>query len=1236
MKRISKIVLVLMLLVAAAFTAIACNTNAVQSISIAPGDEPPKMVYIIGEDNELVTFGGFLTITYENGNTERIQLDDPNIVISGFDAQKAGKQELTITYGEKTCPLTVTVTRRLSLEGGVTDYFVGEPFDRSGTLVLTEDNGATRTVPFNDASVSVNGISDFSATVGDKILTVSYANYTSELPIKVYELADASLSLGKNIYDSHEDGIDLNTSKIVLKNREAVEGKDKFNGAFQKEVPLTRTILAAGNSNDQATFDSTLDELLEKAGISAAPGTEEVTYNSNVSVKKDISFTYAGKQLNANITINLSRASFIMFYAGKYSGIDFSQLEDTGDPDVEGDVIMYNDFQKNGDQVKYVAQMYFKDLADKSVVDTNLRDDLVRLAAYYWYDDFINVINEVNADGQIFELYYDYVNSQKIFRLHTTFTDEDNDVKSTYENTKAMYDSLIGSDGKHTEKLAKVDEAIDNLYLILGDTELANVIMTTYEDGPVSIETYFVLTVSRSELNSIFSDLKKVLDLYDIIANDEVKLSEVENLSSVDPERKSTIEIAIRKVYSAIVPTQDAGSADPAYDRANYYLLKEWNKEFFDILYQYYWDMANDTSATKDQQTIGWNSLVYLAYYAILPSDDFENFYSTANYLLNIINLMMTSDYVVDATEAYYYYDQVVELHSKLGHEENELYKNIYENVGLMYPIVSEMYGGPVDVAVALNVINDYYSQFSNIASVIPSIKTYLDYYIDVYGNFQSGDYLEYDEETRTTKYTEKFNTDVKKLIDDFFALSPADAFFFMNAISFYDIRMLDLSSINTNIAPYTYFTTFITSYYDNILNTDEDSETSSDAYNALNLYFYAYETFLRHYVKDENGNWNSLFDTYKDAENAYRTLGSEQQKSIKFAYDKLHEIIGLFDDSEELETIDISSIDNDEWEGKVEALFEATRDFYYNYMCSQLQYYVTLPYILTAVKFEDVYETFIPEYEALKSSNPTLYDKINKVLNYGEYDVFSVMQQNGEPYVIMQPMAFTMYSTMSNFILYAAEDRFDFGGVTVSIEDLLNNELNEGMKDMYAEIADYVIPAQYMFTMGADETPDFDFDKLDEAIAVFGKFFNVSNSDYTMDQKMALWYTTSELTTSLDLFALSSMSYYARLFSSEQYNFDATTRTALTNAVGAYVALIEGYLYYQNLLDYTAEMIENLGEDRASYYQAVETARTDYTEARTEFNNAHSALSGEALRLFDEKFTTESQNIFKADPIDR
>ena len=155
--------------------------------SIAISTLPTKTQYKYGENLSVV--GGKITATRSSGKTETI--DITSSMVTGFDPNTLGAQELTVTYKGK------TDTYNVNVEDYVTDisivkpdklvYKIGESINLTGGQVnLTMASGkATSPVAMTDANVTITGFN--TTSVGAKTITVNYKGFTETFGITVVD-----------------------------------------------------------------------------------------------------------------------------------------------------------------------------------------------------------------------------------------------------------------------------------------------------------------------------------------------------------------------------------------------------------------------------------------------------------------------------------------------------------------------------------------------------------------------------------------------------------------------------------------------------------------------------------------------------------------------------------------------------------------------------------------------------------------------------------------------------------------------------------------------------------------------------------------------------------------------------------------------------------------------------------------------------------------------------------------
>ncbi len=144
---------------------------------------PEKLVYLEASE-ELDVRGGKLTLRYDNGTTEEIDLTED--MISGFDNTKPGKQTVTVTYGGFTATFEVTVRAKDIDHIAVTrapdkmEYVEGTEFDPKGMEVtIYYNNGQTEVITGGWEVVYAFD------KVGPSAVKVSYAGHEAALTVTV-------------------------------------------------------------------------------------------------------------------------------------------------------------------------------------------------------------------------------------------------------------------------------------------------------------------------------------------------------------------------------------------------------------------------------------------------------------------------------------------------------------------------------------------------------------------------------------------------------------------------------------------------------------------------------------------------------------------------------------------------------------------------------------------------------------------------------------------------------------------------------------------------------------------------------------------------------------------------------------------------------------------------------------------------------------------------------------------
>lgn len=150
---------------------------------------PEKLEYKYGEPLNLK--GGQIEAKKESGKTEKIELTDSKVKVTGYNAKKLGKQELTVTYEglEKTFKFEVEVKDYVTgikiTNPTKTTYKYGEDLSLTGATVSeVMASGAVK----NTTAITGSMISKFdSKKPGKQTITVSYAEFTKQFTVTVEE-----------------------------------------------------------------------------------------------------------------------------------------------------------------------------------------------------------------------------------------------------------------------------------------------------------------------------------------------------------------------------------------------------------------------------------------------------------------------------------------------------------------------------------------------------------------------------------------------------------------------------------------------------------------------------------------------------------------------------------------------------------------------------------------------------------------------------------------------------------------------------------------------------------------------------------------------------------------------------------------------------------------------------------------------------------------------------------------
>ena len=180
---------------------------------------PAKIEYAYGE--ELDTTGAIITVLYSNDTNEQESVTAE--MVTGYNAEQAGEQTLTVTYGEFTATFTVTVAARIPelvstalTAPAKTEYAYGDALDLSGAKITYTYDDETTT----EVAVTAEMVTGYNAEqAGEQTLTVTYGEFTATFTVtvaaRIPELVSTALTAPAKTEYAYGDALDLSGAKIT-------------------------------------------------------------------------------------------------------------------------------------------------------------------------------------------------------------------------------------------------------------------------------------------------------------------------------------------------------------------------------------------------------------------------------------------------------------------------------------------------------------------------------------------------------------------------------------------------------------------------------------------------------------------------------------------------------------------------------------------------------------------------------------------------------------------------------------------------------------------------------------------------------------------------------------------------------------------------------------------------------------------------------------------------------------
>lgn len=1047
MKKASKLMFVVLMLVLALFAVTACpSSDEVSEIKITT--RPMQLTFVQGQ--ELNLDGGILTVV-EDGAEITMSLNDPRIAIEGYDNQKLGQQQITLYYGGKSTTLSVVVAKRIATDSKVMlDYFVGESFNKNdGKITVTDDDGNQTEYPFNDSRVVVSGLENFSAAAGQKALTVTCGQFSDTLSVNVYEVASSSLSIPEEtFYDTHVTEMNFYGGFITL---------TAPNNACTKTIPLTSDMIANNSFNpNYFEFASSTDVI---------PSNFELQNNGEYLRSQQVEINYIGQRKFFNVGFTYSDVSRINRYAEILSrpvadgGVDYANIAN-----ILNGVSGYN-FTTEQLEMATAAAEIFLDLDKpqqpegdenqqqpeqedlRSLVTDEVRACFLPIATYSYYVDwFYGFIGEEEGEG-----YGDYME----LLLTANSTVEVSFVGDTYEKAKASYVAL--TDGPSGEAFRALSVKNEYLWKILGDEELAVSTFYTKDNGDVvTLAAGCAYAVSQEEIESQIYVLEYLIELYEMFHNSQ---NNITHAALVSGQLSAAQKAIILDVYEKII-------ASPFFGYRNYYaIISSWGEgDFYEVLYQYFYDLAMEEMRVHPENN-NWQTnehlmtLAYIGYYASMPAD-VEAFYTYSYYVYQTFGTFSENEAmyggIMDSTELFVYYNGVMGMleyfdtinadGSITGSEDNSearkasrlLSKNLMEVMEFIYypyvttevldPVTGETYEAPLPIA-ADEVIDGFkYNYLYLTENMYESIQfeRLINDYMELINGYFNGDFFDVVDNgdgTSSQDWGAKFFEAVPAFIQKLITYSPDIQTAFVVTLSDNPALMFDVQQE----AGYTYAGALLLTYHDLMLKKGHTTVVTYDEeeYDVFAQMLIAYENYIRdgyNYTETDTYSVSSFLGYFRDGYYIYDSEGIEiistvpsvidlyemldrdaldadQLAMIDALYNYLDKVSRMYIEGNDGLTYIGSSInDYDNWgteEGETKAYWEARfkgfanelGKYYVAYTAGE-NYYAIAPFIAYALHIDDEYAKLVAEIDALEDEalKADLFD-IMAYTNFGIFD---------------------------------------------------------------------------------------------------------------------------------------------------------------------------------------------------------------------------------------------------------
>lgn len=552
MKKISKTLIVLLVLIVATVAFAACS-GGIDKIEIGVA---PQLVFVKGHDLDLSK--GTLTVVNSDGTTSQVAMNADGVEVSGYDKNKVGKQTLEISYKEAKVPLEITVAERFVTVNFDKEYIVNESVNvNKGSVTVTTDDGTQMTIPMNDSRISLGSYDN--TQEGEKVVSITFTDgsteYTDTITVNFYGIQGEPkwVNPTKNTYESHETEMDLSGGTITIRSA----------GSLVREIYLTDI---ANNGLQIEGFD--MSDL--------SPEHDSKTLN--------ITFSYLGYEHPFICTARFSKISYVKYYANALGDLDLTLNDPTEDGQDDEDT-----FEMTDEQGKYAISAILEyaqlDADEKALIEDSEREIITIAAARYGIIKFTTDILPGYTD--VFDIGYSSYDDKLSY-----------DIKGgTFNRAHEVYDELSDDTNANSKLMYDI---LDAVTAIRSDEDLGLILLKhgNYVETPAA--TYLGrMPTSHDIKEGLLPALEYMFDMFD----------SAKEIKEVTGNNYSAQGTAIETFYNDVL--KNAMLRGGRY-RYMYGIINNWREEqnlgdLFEVLFRYYYSCYNEEGKAEKKDAIIYN-----------------------------------------------------------------------------------------------------------------------------------------------------------------------------------------------------------------------------------------------------------------------------------------------------------------------------------------------------------------------------------------------------------------------------------------------------------------------------------------------------------------------------------------------------------------------------------------------------------------------------------------------------